>query len=163
LIRHVRNATHQVHAINTISHEAADFDELTKRVDRRDMKSGGKVNNHLTVGNVLWRVAYDDTIHSIFRHQIESPLICGSINLFAANDNGIERESPFVRCPIKASADNDKGHLNPRSLRCFAHVCSVRTLAGGRWTRVGNEPANFRQSSRGFQELLNALGPDFQP
>src|SRR5215831_19459141 len=49
----VRNATHQVHAINTISHEAAYLDELTKRVDCRDMKSRGEVNNHLTVGKVL--------------------------------------------------------------------------------------------------------------
>src|ERR1700751_5351572 len=55
LICHVRNATHQVHAINTISHEAADLDELPKWVDCRDMKSGGEVNNHFTVGNVLWR------------------------------------------------------------------------------------------------------------
>src|SRR5215471_3356949 len=159
---HVRNATHHVHDINTISHEAAYLDELTKRVDCRDMKSGGEVNNQLTVGNVLGRVAYDDTIDSIFFHQIESPLICSSINLFAANDNGIERESPFVCCPIKLSADNDKGHLNPRSLRGFAHVFSVRALSRLRWTRVGNEPANFRQFSRGFQEQFNALAPDFQ-
>ncbi len=84
------------------------------------MKSGGEVNDQLTVSEVLGRVAYDDTIHSLFFHGIESPLVCSPINLFAANDNGIE--SSFVCCSIKVSADNDKSRFDANSLGGLADV-----------------------------------------
>ena len=63
---------------------------------------------------MLGRIAYHETIHSLFFHGIESPLVCSPINVFAANDNGIEIS--FVCCSIKVSADNDKGRFNASPL-----------------------------------------------
>jgi len=37
----------------------------TPWVDCRDMKSGGEVNDQLTVREVLGRITYDDTIYSL--------------------------------------------------------------------------------------------------
>ena len=123
-------ATRRITSINidAVSHEATNLDEVTKWVDCRDMKFGGEVNDQLTVGQVLGRITCDDTIHSLFFHGIESPLVCSPIKLFAANDNGIE--SSFVCCSIKVSADNDKGRFDASSLGGLADVCTVPTLTG---------------------------------
>src|SRR6478672_12778207 len=117
------------------------------------MKSGGEVNDQLTVNIQFARSACDDTIHSRFFHGIECPLVCSSINLFATNDNGIKNS--FRCCSIKVSADNDKGRFDASSLGGLADVCtdSIELTGGG----VGCEQTNFRQFSRGFQEQLDAL------
>lgn len=111
---HIRNTTHHVYQIDAISHEATELDKINKWVDCREMKSGGEVNDQLTVSPQLGGIACNDTIHSRFFHGIESTFVCCSINLFAANDNGIE--SSFVCCSIKVSADNDKGRFNASPL-----------------------------------------------
>ena len=130
-----------VHQIDAVSHEATDLDKGTPWVDCRDMKSGGEVNDQLTVRDVLGRIACDDTIHSLFFHGIESPLVCSSINLFAANDNGIE--SSFVCCSIKVSADNDKSRFDASSLGGLADVCTVPTLTGAVLTGLAVKKPTF--------------------
>ena len=109
---------------------------------------------------MLGPIAYHETIHSLFFHGSESPLVCNSINLFTANDNGIIKS--FKCCSIKVSADNDKSRFNASSPDGLDDVCTMPTLAGDSSNGVSYEKTNVRQFSRGFQEKLNALGPDFQ-
>ena len=86
--------------IDAISHEATDLDEGTKWIDCRDMKSGGEVNDQLTVSDVLGHSLTIETIHSFFFHSIESLFACSPINLFAANDQWHRK---FVRMLLDQS------------------------------------------------------------
>ena len=158
LSSHIRYATPFFHGIVPISHEAADIDELPSWVDGWNSKSGREVHDHFTIGEVLARIACNDTIHSIFFYQVERSFVSSSVDIFADHNNGIK--SPLVYRSIKKlSADNDNSHLDASLVCGVAHVCALRRRAVG---RISCQKPNLRQFSRAFQQQLKALGPDFQ-
>src|SRR5215831_9629612 len=109
------------------------------------------------------------------RTQIESPFVCCSVDQFASDDKGTVNLRAFEHCEhcwIKLSGDDDKSHRNSSSLRGLAHEStgpeqiadcgpkpnSIPAAGQG----VGIEEPEFRHVSRGFQQQLKTLGPDFQ-
>jgi hypothetical protein len=73
---------------------------------------------------VLACLAHDETIHTRFFHQIESPFVCCSVDQFASDDKGTENLRAFDNCEhfsIKLPGDDDKSHRNSSSLRGLAH------------------------------------------